>query len=300
MVHRPDLNALSAADRKSLVKLMLDYIDDSVVSDHMNIVHSGVQIFTGHRAYIAGMETYLAANGGSKFVPLPMWNPANPIPAEFNVVKPTDSNVARPPLQNLNPNKTLPAQFEFPAVCSFASADDLGNAINGWHGSVHIAIGGTMANATIASAAPIFWCWHAFLDHVYYSWQFCQVVVPKCTGMRLGMARFRLKVAGLRVGTITRIPRFVIRPEALASLQSEAVSSIPRELMQITERQSEMLSETSVMAAAGKATINAGIPQLIDPLRNRFRGPYVIAQSIAAGTSVGQGTSVDLTVLVDA
>ncbi len=45
---------------------------------------------------------------------------------------------------------------------------------NGWHGSVHVAIGGTMQDAMIASAAPIFWCWHGYVDHVYWDWQRCQ------------------------------------------------------------------------------------------------------------------------------
>ncbi len=178
MTHRADLNGLGAPDRQALVNLMLQYLTDAVVANHLNITHSGLEIFTGHRAYIAGMEAFLAANGGGQFVPLPMWNPANPIPPEFNVVKAQDNGTARPALQNLNPNRPLPAQYEYPAVCSFQSGSVLGNAINGWHGGLHVAVGGTMGNGTIASAAPIFWCWHAFLDHVYWDWQRC-IVAPQ-------------------------------------------------------------------------------------------------------------------------
>lgn len=89
---------------------MLQYIDDAVVVDHMNIIHFGLQLFTGHRAYIAGMETFLLANGGSAFVPLPLWNPSSPIPSEFNVVKTQDDGTPRPPLVNLNPNMPLPPE----------------------------------------------------------------------------------------------------------------------------------------------------------------------------------------------
>lgn len=178
MAHRADLNGLSGADRQTLVNLMLQYITDAVVANHLHINHSGLDIFVGHRQYIAGMEAFLAANGGGQFVPLPMWDPANPIPAEFNVVKPRDNGTPRPPIVNLNPNMQLPAEFEFPAVCAYPNADDLGNAINPWHGSVHIAIGGTMGNATIAPAAPSFWCWHAYLDHVYWDWQRCNPEPP--------------------------------------------------------------------------------------------------------------------------
>lgn len=70
MVHRKDLNEISPRERQNLVELMLNYITDSVVEDHMDIIHSGIDLFTGHRAYIAGMEEYLSANGGTKFTPL--------------------------------------------------------------------------------------------------------------------------------------------------------------------------------------------------------------------------------------
>lgn len=173
MAHRADLNNLSPASRQTLVNLMLQYLNDAVIGNHMNIIHSGLELFIGHRAYIAGMEAFLAANGGGQFVPLPMWNPANRIPAEFNVVKPQDDGTPRLALVNLNPSRALPSQFQFPAVCSFRSGGDLGDAINGWHGSVHIAIGGAMADIMISPSAPIFWCWHAYLDHVYWDWQRC-------------------------------------------------------------------------------------------------------------------------------
>ena len=116
------------------------------------------------------MEAFLAANSGGQFVPLPLWNPANTIPDAFFVVKDRDDGIARVPLQNQDINRPLPAQFESPAVCGFASAAALGTAINGWHGGVHGAIGGAMVDFDNASAAPIFWCWHAFLGDVEYDW----------------------------------------------------------------------------------------------------------------------------------
>src|SRR3990172_9217602 len=174
MTHRADLNTdFASGDRQALVSLMLQYIDDGVVAAHMNIIHGGVDLFTGHRAYIAGMEAYLANNGGGRFVPLPLWDPASPIPAEFNVVKADDSGNPRPALVNLAPNMPLPTMFRSPALCSFQSGGALGNAINGWHGSVHTTIDGTMGDIMISPSAPIFWCWHAFLDHVFWDWQNC-------------------------------------------------------------------------------------------------------------------------------
>jgi len=169
MAHRIDLNAIPATDRQQLVDLMLDYLTDEVIAQHMNIVHSGVDFFTGHRVYLGAMETWLAANGAAQFVPLPEWVPSNPIPAEFDVVK-----APRPALQNLNPNMPPPPQFAFPSVCSTLTLQELSDAVNPWHGSVHVTIGGAMGNLMDAPAAPIFWCWHAYLDDIYFDWESCR------------------------------------------------------------------------------------------------------------------------------
>ena len=177
MGHRQDLNALTPAARQTLVNLILQYLTDPVVAAHTTITHSGEHIFTGHRQYIEQLEVFLAAQGGGAFVPLPAWSPSNPIPPEFNIVKAQDNGTPRPALLNLSPNLPMPSQYAPPAVCNFASGTDLGNDVNGWHGSVHGAIGGTMGQFSIASAAPIFWCWHAFVDEIYWDFQ-NQCAVP--------------------------------------------------------------------------------------------------------------------------
>jgi Common central domain of tyrosinase len=178
MGHRPDLNALTIVERTNLVNLILPYLTDAVVAAHTTINHSGEHLFTGHRAYIEDLEAYLLANGGSQFVPLSKWNPANPIPEEFNVVKAEDDSTPRPPLENLNPNMPLPSKFAEPMLCEYKDADTLGSDVSGWHGNVHTMVGGTMGQFSIASAAPIFWCFHAFVDEIYYDWQHCLPMLP--------------------------------------------------------------------------------------------------------------------------
>ena len=167
------LDTLTAQTRQDLVTRILSYLNDDIVDAHIHINHSGVDLLEGHRKYIAGLESFLISNGAQTFVPLPKWDPSTPIPTEFNVVKPSDDGTALPPLQNLNPNLPLPGAFQPENICGIPSAARLGNALNGWHGSVHVTVGGTMGNAIIASAAPIFWCWHAFIDDIYETWQTC-------------------------------------------------------------------------------------------------------------------------------
>jgi hypothetical protein len=174
MGQRVDIYSFTPSERQALVNLILQYLTDAVVAAHVTIIHNDVHIFTGHRTYIEELEAFLASQGAQRFVPLPKWDPATPIPSEFNVVKPQDDGTPRPPLRNLNPNLPMPPQFAAPAVCAIADGNALGNAVNRpWHGDVHIAVGGTMSLFSIASAAPIFWCWHAFVDEIYYDWQRC-------------------------------------------------------------------------------------------------------------------------------
>src|SRR6266496_1433828 len=135
----------------------------------------GEHAFITHRNYIGDLEQWLAIHGGSEFTPLPSWNPPNPIPPEFNVVKPQDNGTARPPLVNLTPNLGKPAGLVPPALCGIADADALwDNNVDGWHGAVHVTIGGTMGDIHIAPAAPVFFCWHGYVDEIYEDWLRCR------------------------------------------------------------------------------------------------------------------------------
>lgn len=89
------------------------------------------------------------------------------------MVKAQDNGQQRPALQELNPNMPLPQAFRNARLCNFQDAAELGNAIDPFHGSVHMRVGGTMGNARIAPAAPIFWCWHANLDDGYEEFLSC-------------------------------------------------------------------------------------------------------------------------------
>lgn len=88
MPRREDIHNLFAADREFLVRIMLSYINDSLVAHHQHFDHfPNEAFFTDHRGLIEGMERHLTNNGAARFVPLPKWDPHTPIPSEFNVVK---------------------------------------------------------------------------------------------------------------------------------------------------------------------------------------------------------------------
>ena len=81
-----------------------------------------------------------------------------------------------------------------------------------------------MCSLPIASAAPVFWCWHAFVDHIYWDWQRCTVPCPDVTGSYLEIAKKKIKAAGLKVGSITCVPGCTVTEKFLPSCKDEDLS----------------------------------------------------------------------------
>ncbi|MFI5908548.1 tyrosinase family protein [Dactylosporangium sp. NPDC051541] len=54
---------------------------------------------------------------------------------------------------------------------NFGTASEYAIAVSPWHGQVHYAVGGAMAKVEVSPAAANFWCWHAFVDELYWAWQ---------------------------------------------------------------------------------------------------------------------------------
>lgn len=46
--------------------------------------------------------------------------------------------------------------------------------VNGWHGSVHISVGGDMAPFETSASTPIFFAWHGLVDVIWNNWQLCE------------------------------------------------------------------------------------------------------------------------------
>ena len=59
--------------------------------------------------------------------------------------------------------------------------------IGGSHGSVHVAVGGTLRNASIASADVLFWMHHCEIDRLWYLWQEARQGGPLLSGMNRQM-----------------------------------------------------------------------------------------------------------------
>ncbi len=161
---------------------METYVSSSVITDHtMNAIHGEPGFVAWHETYLEGLESYLSANGGAQFVPLPKWDPQTAIPPELVGIDPDCPDLCQP-LVVTTPNMALPASMTCPQMCEDFPVYDEGCTdatsfstilrcgLEQWHNSIHTAIGGTMATFN-SPGALIFWLWHAFVDDV--AWAYC-------------------------------------------------------------------------------------------------------------------------------
>lgn len=200
-MHRPNLISLSEYERLTLASLILLYVSPEIVEEHRNAALSGahsdpVFFLSFHRRYIGGLEGFLQEQGYQQWVPLPAWNPAEPIPEEFNI-----PNTGPDQLENLNPNVNFSPQFDPDNLVNYETAEELGAALLPLHNLVHRRIGGIMNDMFRAPEAPIFWPFHSFIDDIWWNWQRITVVVPSCIGLNLDEARRKLHYFGLRTMT---------------------------------------------------------------------------------------------------
>ena len=151
--------------------------------------------FSWHRDYIRGLEEYLLDRGYAQFVPLPAWNPINAIPDPFLEPEAMVEEVYNTPFVYLDSDGEVSSVFEMPLqqvqpgalemytvddmTCSqFPDMDEFAGFIRAndalgftSHNSVHGAVNGAMIEVQTASAAAIFWLFHAYVDEIYYCYQ---------------------------------------------------------------------------------------------------------------------------------
>lgn len=207
-MHRPYLNRLLRAEMTALARMIMEYSTPQVVGEHWAAIQAGVHdnpesFLSFHRDYVRGLESYLEKEGMSKWVPLPKWDPALPIPEEFNI---PSSGPGR--LRNLNPNISFYPQFDRRNLINFKTQADLGMALMARHNTVHSTVGGVLNNLREAPQAPIFWAFHAFIDDIWHDWQESTVNVPSTIGLTYYQAYRVLVSSNLRPGRVRTSTRW--------------------------------------------------------------------------------------------
>src|SRR5258707_5147987 len=138
MANRKDVSTLSNIQLTKLRTLLDQYINDPTadpVAEHkaaaMPVMIHQIAFLTWHQHFLAELEPWLLHHGGATFVPLPYWNPADPIPAQLNK-------------GNTNVNLPLPSNLKLAALKTISSYTSLNNRILPYHGKVHDNLGGAM------------------------------------------------------------------------------------------------------------------------------------------------------------
>lgn len=141
---RSDLiNDYSNLQRDTLITLMQEYIDTTIIKYHCDFeaqtnnanldIHSDFDFLPFHRVYLEGMEDFLYLKGYEEFVPLPAWDPITPTPDTFRLVDPDCQNTVvctyngfpNPPSNcttplSWEPTIVRPSYLNLPGLCNFS------------------------------------------------------------------------------------------------------------------------------------------------------------------------------------
>jgi tyrosinase len=146
-----------------------------------NSCQHGTQFFfSWHRMYLYFFERILRAKSGDPHLTLPYWDyQSNPVlPPDYRNSAATNTlyDGSRSPSINgggaLGPGIMTAINTSLTNIPFF----DFQSAIEGPHGSVHVAIGGNMGSVPTAALDPCFWLHHTNIDRLWEVW------LRKCGG----------------------------------------------------------------------------------------------------------------------
>ncbi|MEZ5833179.1 MAG: tyrosinase family protein [Dongiaceae bacterium] len=141
----------------------------------MHMQHTNARLLPWHRVFLHLFEE--ALHNYHPDVCVPYWDWTSPEEQAFpswlagvlpTVHTPTRTiNVVRSP----GSGGTLASIASgTPGAMAQTSYSQFSAPINGIHGSIHIWVGGTMSDASVSPADPVFWLHHANLDRLWWTW----------------------------------------------------------------------------------------------------------------------------------
>lgn len=174
MATRPRLIDLSPERRQAIVAAMFTWMTNGTIWRFARFRSGtpGNMVFDGAERWTRPMDGYLQETVGSL---LPSWCPEDPIPPEFMVVRASDDGTPRAALVNGNPNMPIPPSLVQPQVGRNGPAPPRGSSGRDWVGTrlldldytFSAVVGGVLVTPPLESAAPIYWCWQAWLSDYY-------------------------------------------------------------------------------------------------------------------------------------
>ena len=178
---RKDQAAMTETERSRYIcafnMINIDGTLGQLVDTHaeMHMQHSNARLLPWHRIFLYLFEE--ALHNYHPDVCVPYWDWTKPEEQQFpnwligilpTVQMPTRTiNVIRSPGTGGSLASIAGAT---PTAMSKTTYDEFSPIINGIHGSVHIWVGGTMSDASVSPADPVFWLHHANLDRLWWDW----------------------------------------------------------------------------------------------------------------------------------
>jgi tyrosinase len=145
------------------------------IHGEMHMQHTNARLLPWHRVFLYLFEE--ALHNYHPDVCVPYWDWTKPEEQHFpdwlagvvpTVHTPTQTiDVLRSP----GPGGWLASIASgVPGAMAKTTYAEFSGLINGIHGSVHIWVGGTMSDAAVSPADPVFWLHHANLDRLWWVW----------------------------------------------------------------------------------------------------------------------------------
>ncbi len=145
------------------------------IHSEMHMQHTSARLLPWHRVFLYLFEE--ALHNYHPDVCIPYWDWTRPEEQHFpdwltsvlpTVQTPTRTiNVVRSPGSGGGLASITSAT---PTAMAKTNYTDFSGLVNGIHGSLHIWVGGTMSDASISPADPVFWLHHANLDRLWWVW----------------------------------------------------------------------------------------------------------------------------------
>jgi tyrosinase len=145
------------------------------IHEEMHMQHTNARLLPWHRVFLLLFEE--ALHQYHPDVCVPYWDWTRPEAQHFpdwlagvlpTVHTPTQTiNVVRSPGSDAG---LAAIAANTPAAMAKTNYTAFSAPINGIHGSVHIWVGGTMSDASVSPADPVFWLHHANLDRLWWAW----------------------------------------------------------------------------------------------------------------------------------
>lgn len=145
------------------------------IHSQMHMQHTNARLLPWHRVFVNLFEEALHNYHPDVCVPYWDWTKAEEqhVPDWLATVLPT----VHTPTRTINVIRGSGSSSGLasivsgvPSAMAKTSYDTFTSPINGIHGSVHIWVGGTMSDASISPADPVFWLHHANLDRLWWVW----------------------------------------------------------------------------------------------------------------------------------